>query len=106
MTWEEFKEILINKICPEGELKKLKQEFLYLDKGDMSMREYTTHFNAKSRFAKHHVQTEERRIHCYIWGMNSGIRELVKATRPKTYQEAVDAGAEMEKEKLMQNVLT
>ncbi|GJX35057.1 hypothetical protein Tco_0246614 [Tanacetum coccineum] len=53
MTWEEFKEILIKKICPEGELK-----------------------------------------------------ELVKATRPKTYQEAVDAGAEMEKEKLKKNIFT
>ncbi|GJR77728.1 putative nucleotidyltransferase, ribonuclease H [Tanacetum coccineum] len=72
----------------------------------MSMREYTTRFNEKARFAKHHVQTEERRINRYIWGMNSGIRELVKATRPKTYQEAVDAGAEMEKEKLRQNVFT
>ncbi|GKG65935.1 hypothetical protein Tco_0690835, partial [Tanacetum coccineum] len=38
--------------------------------------------------------------------MDFGIKELVKATRPKNYQEAVDAGAEMEKEKLRQNVLT
>ncbi|GKC05331.1 retrotransposon protein, putative, ty3-gypsy subclass [Tanacetum coccineum] len=44
-------------------------------------------------------------VYAYIWGMNSRIRELVKATRPKTYQEVVDAGAKMEKEKLRQNVL-
>ncbi|GKB07212.1 putative reverse transcriptase domain-containing protein [Tanacetum coccineum] len=105
MTWEEFKEIIINKFCPEGELKQLEHEFLNLEQEDMSMREYTTHFNKKARFTKHHVQTEERRINSYIWGMNSRIRELVKATRPKTYQEVVDAGAKMEKEKLRQNVL-
>ncbi|GJV19421.1 zinc finger, CCHC-type, retrotransposon gag domain protein [Tanacetum coccineum] len=89
MTWDEFKEIIINKFCPEGELKQLEHEFLNLEQRDMSMREYTTRFNEKARFAKHHVQTEEKRIHRYIWGTNSGIRELVKATRPKTYQEAV-----------------
>ncbi|GKA42700.1 putative reverse transcriptase domain-containing protein [Tanacetum coccineum] len=92
MTWDEFKEITINKFCSEGELKQLEHEFLNLEQRGMSMREYTTRFNEKARFSKHHVQTEERRIHRYIWGMNSGIRELVKATRPKTYQEAVDAG--------------
>nr|GEU95745.1 hypothetical protein [Tanacetum cinerariifolium] len=85
---------------------KLEQEFLNLEQGDMSMREYTTRFNERARFSKHHVQTEERRIHRYKWGMNFGTRELVKATRPKTYQEAVDAGAEMEKEKFRQNVFT
>ncbi|GJV50453.1 putative reverse transcriptase domain-containing protein [Tanacetum coccineum] len=73
-------------------IEQLEHEFLNLEQGDMSMREYTTRFNEKARFAKHHVQSEERRIHRYIWGMNSGIRELVKATRPKTYQEAMDAG--------------
>ncbi|GKA37050.1 putative reverse transcriptase domain-containing protein [Tanacetum coccineum] len=63
---------------------------------------------------------ERRAIECMTWeefkrssstnfaprGMNSGIRELVKATRPKTYQEAMDAGAEMKKKKLTQNVPT
>nr|GEW41195.1 hypothetical protein [Tanacetum cinerariifolium] len=104
MTWEEFKEIFINKFFPDGELQQLEHEFLNLEQGDMSMRGYTACFNEKARFAKHHVQTEERRIRRYIRGMNSGIRELVKATRPKTYQEAVDAGAEIEKEKLRHNV--
>ncbi|GJW43603.1 putative reverse transcriptase domain-containing protein, partial [Tanacetum coccineum] len=106
MTWEEFKDIVINKFCPEGELQQLEHVFLNLEQWDMSMREYTTRFNKKARFTKHHVQTEDRRTNRYIWGMNFGIRELVKATRPKTYQEALDAGAEMEKEKLRQNVLT
>ncbi|GJW88868.1 putative reverse transcriptase domain-containing protein [Tanacetum coccineum] len=99
-----FKEIVINKFCPEGELQQLEHEFLNLEQWDMSMREYMTRFNEKARFAKHHVQTKERRIRRYIWGMNSRIRELVKATRPKTYQEAVDASAKMEKEKLKHNV--
>ncbi|GKA42699.1 putative reverse transcriptase domain-containing protein [Tanacetum coccineum] len=69
MTWDEFKEITINKFCPEGELKQLEHEFLNLEQRDMSMREYTTHYNEKARFAKHHVQTEKRRIHRYIWNV-------------------------------------
>ncbi|GJS78249.1 putative reverse transcriptase domain-containing protein [Tanacetum coccineum] len=94
MTWEEFKEIFINNFCLEGELQQLEHEFLNLEQSNISMREYTTRFNEKARFSKHHVQTEEKGINRYIWGMNSRIRELMKATRTKTYQEAVDIGAE------------
>ncbi|KAJ9536200.1 hypothetical protein OSB04_un000625 [Centaurea solstitialis] len=102
MSWEDFRGIFIEKFCPKSEVKQLEEEFLRLEQGKMTVREYTTSFIQKARFAEHQVSTEERKIESYIWGLSASIREFVQTMKPRTFQEAVDAAGVREREKKRQ----
>ena len=47
MTWEEFKVLFNEKFCPRSAVKQLEEEFLRLEQGTMTVREYTTSFMRK-----------------------------------------------------------
>ncbi|XP_024969783.1 uncharacterized protein LOC112509157 [Cynara cardunculus var. scolymus] len=98
MTWGEFKVLFNEKFCPRTAIKRLEEEFLRLEQGIMTVREYTTSFTEKARFSKHYVSTEERRVERYIWGLKASIREFVLTMSPTTFQEAVNAVEIREKE--------
>ncbi|KAJ9541671.1 hypothetical protein OSB04_028177 [Centaurea solstitialis] len=102
MTWEEFKVLFNGKFCPCSAVKQLKEEFLKLEQGTMSLREYTTSFTEKTRFAEHYVSTEERQVERYIWGLKASIREFFLTIEPATFQAAVNAVEIREKEKSRQ----
>ncbi|KAI3672993.1 hypothetical protein L6452_39099 [Arctium lappa] len=99
MTWEEFKVLFNEKFCPRIAVKQLEEEFLRLEQGTMTVREYTTSFTEKARFAEYYVSTEERRAERYIGGLKASIREFVLAMEPITFQAAVNAAEAREKEK-------
>nr|KAJ0219575.1 hypothetical protein LSAT_V11C300131780 [Lactuca sativa] len=77
----------------------LEEEFLRLEQGNMTVREYTTKFTEKARFVEFYVSTEERRVERYIWGLRTDIREFVQIQKPGTFQSAVDAAEGREREK-------
>nr|KAJ0193770.1 hypothetical protein LSAT_V11C800429260 [Lactuca sativa] len=72
-------------------VKQLEEEFLRLEQGNMTVREYTTKFTEKARFAEFYISTEERRVARYIWGLRIAIREFVQIQKPGTFQFVVDA---------------
>ncbi|KAI3828267.1 hypothetical protein L1987_02365 [Smallanthus sonchifolius] len=49
MSWEELKILLIEEFCPDNEMDKLVRDFLRLEAGSMTHREYTTKFNTMAR---------------------------------------------------------
>ena len=63
------------------------------------MKEYTTRFIEKERFAECYVPMEKRRIKRYIWGLKSSLRQLVGTRRPLTFREAINAAEMTEAEK-------
>ncbi|KAL4571485.1 hypothetical protein LXL04_018245 [Taraxacum kok-saghyz] len=99
MTWDEFTKIFKEKFCPRTAVKQLEEEFLKLEQRNMTVREYTTRFIEKARFAKFYVSTEEMRVERYIWGLKTSIREFVEIQMPGTFQSAVDAAESREREK-------
>ncbi|KAL4591616.1 hypothetical protein LXL04_004585 [Taraxacum kok-saghyz] len=99
MTWDEFIKIFKEKFCPRTAVKQLEEEFLKLEQWNMTVREYTTKFIEKARFAKIYVSTEEMRVERYIWGLKTFIREFVEIQKPGTFQSAVDAAESREREK-------
>ncbi|KAI3775825.1 hypothetical protein L1987_45579 [Smallanthus sonchifolius] len=52
MTWEELKRLLIEEFCPDNEMDKLERDFLKLEVGGMTHREYTTKFNRMARLLR------------------------------------------------------
>lgn len=104
MTWEEFKVLFNKKFCPRSAVKQLEEEFLRLEQGTMTVREYTTSFTEKARFAEHYVSTEERRAERYIWGLKASIREFVLTMNPTTFQAAVNAAEVREKKRTVKRL--
>ncbi|XP_024969149.1 uncharacterized protein LOC112508683 [Cynara cardunculus var. scolymus] len=102
MSWDEFKVLFNEKLCPRTAVKQLEEEFLRLEQGSLTVREYTTSFTEKVRFSEHYVFTEERRVERFIWGLKASIREFVLTMKPTTFQEAVNAAEVREKEMVRQ----
>ncbi|KAL4579890.1 hypothetical protein LXL04_016058 [Taraxacum kok-saghyz] len=99
MTWNEYTKIFKETFCPRTAVKQLEEEFLKLEQGNMTVREYTTRFIEKARFVKLYISTEEMRVERYIWGLKTSIREFVEIQKPSTFQSAVDAAEGREREK-------
>jgi hypothetical protein len=89
-TWEKFVARFKARFCPMSATRKLEEEFLRLEQGNMTVQEYTTKFMEKARFAEIYVPTEERRIEKYVWGLKGNIREFVMTRNPMTFEAAID----------------
>ncbi|KAI3708555.1 hypothetical protein L2E82_37779 [Cichorium intybus] len=97
-TWKEFKTKFMKEYCSNTAMKSLEEDFLRLQQGTRSVQEYTTEFNEKARFAAHQVDTEERKIDRYLWGLRTQIREFLQSSSFTTYQQIVEAAKSREKE--------
>ncbi|KAJ9546526.1 hypothetical protein OSB04_019069 [Centaurea solstitialis] len=99
LSWESFVAKFKSQFCPLAATKKMEEEFLQLKQGMMSVQEYTTRFIEKSRFAEVYVPTEGRHVERYIWGLKGSIREFVMGKDPTTFQAAINAAEQIEREK-------
>nr|KAJ0216260.1 hypothetical protein LSAT_V11C300142470 [Lactuca sativa] len=99
MSWDEFIIIFKENFFPRTAVKQLEEEFLRLEQGNMTMREYTTKFTEKARVAKFYVSTEERRVEHCIWGLRTTICEFVQIQKLGTFHSIVDVAEGPEHEK-------
>jgi hypothetical protein len=90
MTWEEFKELIMEKYCPSNELDKMEAEFLQLEMKGVEHMQYTHKFNESSRLVPHLVTPETKRIGRYNWGLHPLIQPNMRTAKPRAYQEAVE----------------
>ncbi|KAD4385844.1 hypothetical protein E3N88_26013 [Mikania micrantha] len=49
MKWDELKRLVIEQFCPTNEIDKIERDFVKLEAGNMTHREYTTKFNEMDR---------------------------------------------------------
>ncbi|KAJ9561701.1 hypothetical protein OSB04_006861 [Centaurea solstitialis] len=99
-TWERFVERFKMQFCPLAATNKLEEDFMKLEQGCKTVQEYTSSFIEKARFAEIYIPTEARRIERYIWGLRANIRDLVLNMHHGTFQSAVDATENTEREKM------
>ncbi|XP_022024684.1 uncharacterized protein LOC110925020 [Helianthus annuus] len=93
LSWKEFSELFTNYFCPPSETDRIEKEFLHLELGNKTYREYVTKFNEMSRIVSYLVNPEENRIRRFLWGLPTEYRTFIKSTKPTTYHDAVEAGA-------------
>ena len=98
LTWEQFKVKFNEEYCSPTMIRQLEREFSQLIQGMKTVQEYTIEFNDKARFAKHLIDTEERKIDRYKWGLRTEIREFVRESRYTTFRQVVDAAKDRELE--------
>ncbi|KAI3726208.1 hypothetical protein L1987_66005 [Smallanthus sonchifolius] len=89
MRWSDLKALVTEKFCPKNEVHKVEREFLTLQAGLMTHRQYTSKYNELARLVPHLVTSEERRIHYYVQGLPPKIRTFVKANTPSTFESVV-----------------
>ncbi|XP_022003881.1 uncharacterized protein LOC110901358 [Helianthus annuus] len=93
LTWNELKEHIMEKFCHKIEKDKIEREFIQLQAGTMTHRQYTTKFYEMARLLPEHVKPEAKRVKRYVQGLPPRIRELVRISAPKTYESAIALSA-------------
>ncbi|KAI3755312.1 hypothetical protein L1987_55108 [Smallanthus sonchifolius] len=93
MKWNEFKELIMQRFCPQNELDKLEEEFQHLEAGTMTHQEYATKFDEMSKLVPHLVTPEPGRIKQFIKGLPLKVRTLVRTAVPQTMDSALALSA-------------
>src|SRR5262245_23494761 len=68
-TWQQFKELFNEQYYPKAARDMKRQEFLKLEQGDMTVREYEVQFTYLSQFAGSWMQEESEKITKFILGL-------------------------------------
>ncbi|GKB42030.1 reverse transcriptase domain-containing protein [Tanacetum coccineum] len=74
MTWTNLKNMMTDKYCPKGEIKKLEVEMMFLEESD--------------------------KIEKYVGGLPDMIHRSVMASKPKTMQDAIEFATELMDKKI------
>nr|GEX67758.1 hypothetical protein [Tanacetum cinerariifolium] len=89
MTWDDFKTLTREELCPNNEIQKLETEFRCHTMVRTGYAVYTDRFHEFARLVPRLVTSENKRIERYIYVLALQIRMMVVATKPKTIQSVV-----------------
>ncbi|XP_059639333.1 uncharacterized protein LOC132281673 [Cornus florida] len=98
MSWDRFKELFYEKYFPASNRWELKNQFIGLIQGNMSVTEYENKFTSLSRFAPEMVSNEVDKVRKFISGLDYKMRPLLIAHGNKVYSEAVERALMLEVE--------
>ncbi|GJS87340.1 reverse transcriptase domain-containing protein [Tanacetum coccineum] len=89
MSWNDFKALLVEELCPSNEMEKLENEFWNHTMVGANHVAYTDRFHELAKLVPHLVTPESSRIKRYIHGLAPQIRGMLRATQPTTIQSAI-----------------
>ncbi|GKE63144.1 reverse transcriptase domain-containing protein [Tanacetum coccineum] len=89
MSWEDFKTMTREELCPSNEMQKLETELWNHAMVRAGHATYTDRFHELARLVPHLVTPEGKRIKRYVYGLALQIRGMVAATEPKTIQKVM-----------------
>ncbi|GKB24351.1 reverse transcriptase domain-containing protein [Tanacetum coccineum] len=89
MTWEDFKALMREELCPNNEMQKLETEFWCHSMVGAGHAAYTDRFHELARLVPHLVTPKNKRTERYIYGLAPHIRAMVAAAKPTTIQSVV-----------------
>nr|GEW69565.1 hypothetical protein [Tanacetum cinerariifolium] len=100
MTWEVLKKKMTDKYCPQGEIKKLKIELWNLKVKENDVSAYTERFQELTLICTKFFTDEAEKIDKYVSEFPDNIYGSVKASKPKTLDEAIELANELMDQKL------
>ncbi|GJV72998.1 reverse transcriptase domain-containing protein [Tanacetum coccineum] len=89
MTWEDFKTLTREELCPNNEMQKLETEFWCHAMVRPGHAAYTDRLHKLASLIPYLVTPENKRIERYIYGLAPPIRAMVAATERTTIQSAI-----------------
>ncbi|GJS07009.1 putative reverse transcriptase domain-containing protein [Tanacetum coccineum] len=99
MPWATLKKMMTNKYCPRGEIKKIETEIWNLKVKGTDVVAYSRRFQQLALMCSRMFPEEIDKIEKYIGGLPDMIHGSVKASKPKTMQEAIEFTTELMDEK-------
>ncbi|GJW92782.1 putative reverse transcriptase domain-containing protein [Tanacetum coccineum] len=99
MTWAALKKMMTDKYCPRGEIKKIETEMWNLKVKGTDVVAYSRRFQQLALMCSRMFPEEIDKIEKYIGGLPDMIHGSVKASKPKTMQEAIEFTTELMDEK-------
>ncbi|GJZ64092.1 putative reverse transcriptase domain-containing protein [Tanacetum coccineum] len=100
MTWTDLKTNMIYKYCPRGEIKKLEVEMWDLEVKGTDVVSYKQHFQELVLMCAIMFLEETDKIKKYVGGLPDMIHKSVKASKPKTMQDAIEFATELMDKKI------
>ncbi|GJT44340.1 putative reverse transcriptase domain-containing protein [Tanacetum coccineum] len=99
MPWATLKKMMTDKYCPRGEIKKIETKMWNLKVKGTDAVAYNRRFQQLALMCARMFPEEVDKIEKYIGGLPDMILGSVKASKPKTMQEAIDFTTELMDEK-------
>ncbi|GJZ92487.1 putative reverse transcriptase domain-containing protein [Tanacetum coccineum] len=99
MPWATLKKMMTDKYCPRGEIKKIETEMWNLKVKGTDVVAYNQRFQQLALMYARMFPEEVDKIEKYIGGLPDMILGSVKASKPKTMQEAIEFTTELMDEK-------
>ncbi|GJR86614.1 putative reverse transcriptase domain-containing protein [Tanacetum coccineum] len=99
MPWTTLKKMMTDKYCPRGEIKKIETEMWNLKVKGTDVVAYSRRFQQLALMCSRMFPEEIDKIEKYIGGLPDMIHGSVKASKPKTMQEAIEFTTELMDEK-------
>ncbi|MQM16390.1 hypothetical protein Taro_049347 [Colocasia esculenta] len=96
--WDEFVRLFRAKFVPEHIQDKMKQEFLSLTQGAMTVLEYEARFAELSKYAPHIVADEHRKAKKFVMGLRQSLRMRLVAFDHRTLEQALSVACRQEGE--------
>nr|GEV78652.1 hypothetical protein [Tanacetum cinerariifolium] len=95
LPWKNLKKMMTDKYCPRGEIKKIETEMWELKTKGVDVIGYSRRFQELALMCDRTFPEESDRVDKYIGGVPDTIHDSVKATKPKTMQEAIKFATEL-----------
>ncbi|GKB80633.1 putative reverse transcriptase domain-containing protein [Tanacetum coccineum] len=100
MTWTNLKKMMTDKYCPRGEIKKLEVEMWNLKVKGTDVVSYNQCFLELALMCARMFLEESDKIEKYVGGLPDMIHGSVKASKPKTMQDAIEFSIELMDKKI------
>ncbi|GKB58516.1 reverse transcriptase domain-containing protein [Tanacetum coccineum] len=101
MPWKTLKKMMTDKYCPMGEIKKLETKMWNLKVKGTDVMSYNQRFQELVLMYNRMFPEESDVVEKYVGGLPDMIHGSVKASKPKTMQEAIEFATEMMDKKIL-----
>ncbi|GKD67437.1 putative reverse transcriptase domain-containing protein [Tanacetum coccineum] len=101
MPWKTLKKMMTDKYCPRGEIKKLETEMWNLKVKGTDVMSYNQRFQELVLMCDMMFPEESGVVEKYVDGLPDMIHGSVKASKPKTMQEAIEFATELMDKKIL-----
>ncbi|GKC78331.1 putative reverse transcriptase domain-containing protein [Tanacetum coccineum] len=101
MTWTNLKKKMTDKDCPRGEIKKLEVEMWNLKVKGTDVVSYNQHFQELALMCARMFPKKSDKIEKYVSGLPDMIHGSVKASKPRTMQDAIEFATKLIDKKII-----
>jgi hypothetical protein len=102
VTWAEFKLAFRDHYIPDDVLQMKFEEFVQLRHGNDTVMQYLAKFNHLSQYAIDQVNTDLKKINCFMRGLNDRLQRKMAACLGLTFTQAVSTAISVEAKNLGQ----